>query len=104
MVGILELNIIKETMQGFVCEGAVGEDVVKLLERAIFRHPDMDIEVCRSDRNVKETALRETSGSDDYVKETVRQETYRSEKYVKETVSRGTSGSDEHVKEKVSRD
>jgi hypothetical protein len=31
--------------QGFVCEGVVGEDVVKLLEKAIQRHPDMDIEV-----------------------------------------------------------
>jgi hypothetical protein len=31
--------------QGFVCEGVVDEDVVKLLEKAIQRHPDMDIEV-----------------------------------------------------------
>jgi hypothetical protein len=33
--------------QGFVCEGVVGEDVVKLLEKAIQRHPDMDIEVVK---------------------------------------------------------
>jgi hypothetical protein len=36
-------------MQGFVCEGVVGEDVVKLLEKAIQRYPDMDIEVSGCD-------------------------------------------------------
>ena len=35
------------SLQGFVCEGVLGEDVVKLLEKAIQRHPDMDIEVIK---------------------------------------------------------
>jgi len=32
--------------KGYVCEGVEGEDVGKLLEAAISRHKDMDIEVC----------------------------------------------------------
>jgi hypothetical protein len=40
-----KIAIILFPCQGFVCEGVVGEDVVKLLEKAIQRHPDMDIEV-----------------------------------------------------------
>jgi len=32
--------------KGFVCQGVEGEDVVKLLEEAIKRHPEMNIEIC----------------------------------------------------------
>eukprot|EP00092_Neocalanus_flemingeri_P027397 GFUD01029713.1.p1 GENE.GFUD01029713.1~~GFUD01029713.1.p1 ORF type:complete len:527 (+),score=123.28 GFUD01029713.1:254-1834(+) len=32
--------------KGFVCQGVEGEDIVKLLELSIKRHPEMDINVC----------------------------------------------------------
>ena len=32
--------------KGFVCSGVEGQDVVKLLDTALKRHPDIDIEIC----------------------------------------------------------